>query len=612
MSSCSTNAGRGFDYYDSMVHPLRLQGLALAAVLALGSTASWALPGKTAATTIETEAPEPPGGAADAEQERAALNAELFYEILVGEIAATEGAFGDAQAMMMEAARTSGNEQLYRRGTELALQSRSGERALANARAWLQAFPASRDANRYVLQILVALNRIADSASYLRREIALTPAPSKPATYLAITQLYNNAGDRVLAADVVEQAMADEIGNPGSGPLAWATIGHMRLGAGQKAAAMQAVQKAQALAPDTGAIALLSMELLEAGIPDAEPIVQRYLAKNPSAQMRMAYARVLLGQQRLPEARQQLQAITSDSPDFPEAWATLTALQLQVGEIAQAQASVERFGQLVPQIPAGVARSAAQSQLYLLQAQIAEKQGRYAEADALLRRIEDAPNLLSVQARRATLLARQGKLTEARALIEAVPASGPGQQRLKRLAEVQLLRDANQHAQAYALQAQLQKQDPDDAELAYDTALLAERAGKLDEMERLLRGIIARRPDFQHAYNALGYSFAERGIHLEEAEQLVRKALDMSPGDPFITDSLAWVKFRRGDLPQALKLLEEAYAKRPDVEIAAHLGEVLWASGQQDRARDIWRQALAANPDNSTLRETLRRLGVSP
>ena len=228
-----------------------------------------------------------------------------------------------------------------------------------------------------------------------------------------------------------------------------------------------------------------------------------------------------------------------------------------------------------------------------------------------VRRIDDAPNLLSVQARRAALLARQGKLKEARALIEAVPASGPSQQRLKRLAEVQLLRDANQNAQAYALQAELQKQDPEDAELAYDTALLAERIGKHDEMERLLRGIIARQPDFQHAYNALGYSFAERGIHLDEAEKLVGKALEMSPGDPFITDSLAWVKFRRGDLDEALRLLESAYASRPDVEIAAHLGEVLWAKGDRERAQKIWRQGLATSPDNTTLRETLRRLGVS-
>jgi tetratricopeptide (TPR) repeat protein len=320
---------------------------------------------------------------------------------------------------------------------------------------------------------------------------------------------------------------------------------------------------------------------------------------------------VLLGQQRMDEARQQLVSITVDSPDYAEAWATLAALQLQSNDVDAAQASTERFGKLVPQIPAGVARSAAQSQYYLLQSQIAEKQGKFAEADALLRRIDDAPNLLSVQARRAALLARQGKLKEARALIEAVPASGPSQQRLKRLAEVQLLRDANQNAQAYALQAELQKQDPEDAELAYDTALLAERIGKHDEMERLLRGIIARQPDFQHAYNALGYSFAERGIHLDEAEKLVGKALEMSPGDPFITDSLAWVKFRRGDLDEALRLLESAYASRPDVEIAAHLGEVLWAKGDRERAQKIWRQGLATSPDNTTLRETLRRLGVS-
>ncbi len=410
----------------------------MAAALAMGSATAWALPGKTAAT-IETESPEPPSSAAaSAEDDRAALNAELFYEILVGEIAASQGALGDAQAMMMEAARTSGSEQLYRRGTELALQSRSGERALANARAWLDAFPQSRDANRFVLQILVALNRIADTGSYLKREIEATPAPSKPATYLGITQLYNNASDKALAADVVEQAMAGETDNPASGPLAWATIGHMRLGAGQKAAAMQAVQKAQALTPDTGPVALLSMELLEAGMPEAEPIVKRYLAKNPSAQMRMAYARVLLGQQRLDEARQQLVSITMDSPDYAEAWATLAALQLQTNDVGAAQASTERFGKLVPQIPAGVARSAGQSQYYLLQSQIAEKQGRFDEADALLRRIDDAPNLLSVQARRASLLARQGKLKEARALIEAVPASGPSQQRLKSLAEVQL------------------------------------------------------------------------------------------------------------------------------------------------------------------------------
>lgn len=585
----------------------------MAAALALSSAAAWARPAATAATTAPAGAhTQPPEVVASPEQESAALNAELFYEILVGEIAASEGALGDAQALMMEAARTSGSEQLYRRATEMALQGRAGERALSNALAWLDAFPQSRNANRYVLQILVALNRIAESGRYLQQEIAHSPAPNKPATFLAITQLYNNASDKSLAADVVEKAMVKELDNPQSGPLAWATIGHMRLGAGQKAAALQAVQNAQTLMPDTGAAALLAMELLESGMPEAEPLVQRYLEKNPSAQMRMAYTRVLLAQQRYAQASAQLAAITRDTPEYPEAWSTQASLQLQNNQLPAAQLSIEQFGALIDQVPEGVSRIAAQSQLALLQAQLAEKQGRYAEADRYLQRIDDAPNLLSVQARRAGLLVRQGKIEQAQALIEAVPVRGPSQQRLKRLAHIQLLRDAGRLEQAYTLMAALQKDVPNDAELAYDTALLAERVGKFDDLERLLRGIIASQPKFQHAYNALGYSFAERGIHLEEAEQLITQALEMAPNDPFITDSLAWVKFRRGDPQQALVLLERAYASRQDAEIAAHLGEVLWTLQQRERAMQIWQQALAASPDNPSLLETMRRLGAKP
>lgn len=217
-----------------------------------------------------------------------------------------------------------------------------------------------------------------------------------------------------------------------------------------------------------------------------------------------------------------------------------------------------------------------------------------------------------MQARRADLLARQGKVKEARALIQAIPADGPNQKRLKQIAEVQLLRDAGLNKDAYALQAQLLSQFPDDVELAYDTAMLAERAGNFSEMERLLRDIIKRAPDFKHAYNALGYSYADRNIKLEEAQTLIQTALDMEPGDPFITDSLGWVNFRRGNLNEAEKLLEQAYAKRQDAEIAAHLGEVLWALGKQDRAQLVWRQGLKADSSNDTLLETLKRLKVTP
>ncbi|MBV8250405.1 MAG: tetratricopeptide repeat protein [Comamonas sp.] len=595
-----------------MVHPLRFQGLAVAAALAMGSAIANAQPADPPLPQDTIEQSVDLDQAMERENEQAALSAELFYEILVGEMAAREGALADAQALMMEAARTSNSEQLYRRATELAVQSRSGDRALRSARAWLEAFPESRDANRAVLRILVALNRISDSASYLRREVQLTPAANRSATFLAITQLYNNATDKPLAADVVEQALEDELKDPKNGPMAWAAIGHMRLIADQKPAALQALQNGEQLGPDSGAVALLGMELLESGSTEVEPLVLRYLKKNPSAQMRMAYARVLLDQKRNADAKEQLKTITSEAPEFPEAWAVLASLQLQDNELDAAQNSIQQFGTVLPALPQGVGRNAGQSQYYLLQADLAEKRKRYDEADSYLQRIPDAANLLSIQARRAEMLARQGKIQEGRALIQAVPATGPNQQRLKRLAEVQLLRDAGLSHEAYGLQAALQKEAPDDVELAYDTAMLAERVGKYDDMEKLLRGIIERKPDFQHAYNALGYSYAERNIKLDEAQTLIQKALDMQPGDPFITDSLAWVHFRRGNLAEAEKLLEQAYATRQDAEIAAHLGEVLWTQGKHDQARKIWRQGLQADGDNSTLRETLKRLNATP
>ena len=584
----------------------------MAAILAMGSAIASAQPADPPAKPADTEQSSDLDKAMEAEDQKAALSAELFYEILVGEMAAQEGALGDAQALMMEAARSSNSEKLYRRATEMAVQARAGDVALRNARAWLAAYPNSRDANRAVLRLMVAMNRIADSASYLRREVELTPVDRRSATFLALTQLYNNASDKPLAADVIEQALQSSLKDAKNGPAAWATIGHMRLIADQKPAALQAMQNGSKLGPDSSAVALLGLELLEAGANEVEPQVQRYIQKNPSPQLRMAYARVLLGQKRNTDAKTQIKTITSESPEYPEAWSVLASLQLQDKELDTAQASIAQFAALQPKLPEGVARDAGQAQLYLLQADLAEKRQRYAEADAYLQRIPDAANLLSIQARRADLLVRQGKIEQARAVIQAVPAQGPNQQKLKQAAEVQLLRDAGLNKEAYALQAKLQSQAPNDVELAYDTAMLAEKAGKLDEMEHLLRDIIKRKPDFQHAYNALGYSFADRNIHLEEAQQLIQKALDMAPGDPFITDSLAWVHFRRGNLDDAEKLLEQAYATRQDAEISAHLGEVLWSNGKRDRAQKVWREGLKADDSNATLLETLKRLNVKP
>jgi Flp pilus assembly protein TadD len=151
---------------------------------------------------------------------------------------------------------------------------------------------------------------------------------------------------------------------------------------------------------------------------------------------------------------------------------------------------------------------------------------------------------------------------------------------------------------------------PDDADLLYEQAMMAEKVDRVDDMERLLRKVIELKPDNAHAHNALGYSLADRQQRLPEARQLIQRALELAPGDPFITDSLGWVEYRLGHRDEALRLLRGAYSSRPDPEIGAHLGEVLWSLGLRDEALRVWREAKGREPGNDVLLETLARLRV--
>ncbi len=202
-------------------------------------------------------------------------------------------------------------------------------------------------------------------------------------------------------------------------------------------------------------------------------------------------------------------------------------------------------------------------------------------------------------------------MPQARQLIADLPERNPSERRTKLMAEVQLLRDNQALEAAYDRLTQALTREPNDAELQYEQAMVAEKMNRLEDMERLLGDIIARTPTHYQALNALGYSWADRGIRLEEARELIVRALAQTPDDPFITDSLGWVEFRLGRHQEALRLLQKAYRTRADAEIAAHLGEVMWTLGQHEQARQVWREGLRTAPDNTTLRNTLQRLQVA-
>jgi Flp pilus assembly protein TadD len=247
---------------------------------------------------------------------------------------------------------------------------------------------------------------------------------------------------------------------------------------------------------------------------------------------------------------------------------------------------------------------------YLLLSQAADQQGDFKAAAAWLAKIDNPKRALEVQARRASLLAREGKVAQARELIRRLPEKTPEDARAKVLAEAQVLRDAKLWRDANEVLAQGNKKFPDDVDLIYEQSMMAEKLNRLADMERLLRRVIELKPDHQQAYNALGYSLAERNLRLPEARSLIKKALELSPGEPSITDSLGWVEYRLGNRDEAVRLLREAYRGQPDAEIAAHLGEVLWVNGQTDEARRIFSEARKRDAGNDVLRETLARLRV--
>jgi tetratricopeptide (TPR) repeat protein len=440
------------------------------------------------------------------------------------------------------------------------------------ARAWSQAWPQDRKANSQVFQILVALNQVNESLEPLKKELLLAPEIERDNTINLIPRPYARVTDKKKATTVVELALEPYLTkNNTTGATAWTTVGRMRIASNDLIGALDAVKKGQAADTKASGPSLLALELMGRKVSEAESLVQLALKRQDNLELAMSHVRVLIELARYDEAATQLQAITRKDPKLAEAWLVLGSIQFEQEQEKEAEGSLSRYVDLASKTPSD----------------------------------NNTRGLTQAQTRRAALLARQGKLVEARQLIQQLPANNADEQRSRTLAEVQLLRDHRQWQAAFDL---LSAHSGEDIDLLYEQAMLAEKLNQLEEMERLLRAIIAKNPSYYNAYNALGFSLADRNIRLAEAKQLIIKALTFAPDDPFITDSLGWVEFRLGNLPSALSYLQKAYKARADAEIAAHLGEVLWQLKRTTDAIQIWREGLSIGPTNETLQETLQRL----
>ncbi len=546
--------------------------------------------------------------------ETSGLTAELFYQTLLGELQEQAGEPGAAYSLLLDAARKTQDNELFKRATDIALRARSGESALMAAQAWAQAQPQTTEAHRYVLQILLALNRVQDAGKTLEQLVRTTPLDQRSQLIDALPALLARSGDKAAALGAAEPSLRHAATDPALAAFAWTSLGRLQWANQQGPAALMSCQKAFAHNPTHAPAALLALELMERAVPGAADEVDRYLkvaADQTSVTFKLAHIRVLLDHQRLLTAQHYLNALLEQPNSPPEAWFLQGQLLQAQRQWPAAEVAYQKY-LADPQTRDRETPLASPAQAHLHLALLAEKQGQYDKALAWLDKVEGDETLAATLMRRATLLAHQGRLEEGLTLLRQQPERNPSELRRKLRSEAQLLRDMGLHERALQAYARATERFPDDPDLPYEQAVVAEKAGQFSEMERLLRGVMAQHPDLPHAYNALGYALADRNERLPEAKTLIQQALERAPNDAFIQDSLGWVEFRLGNTRTALTVLEQAYRQQPDTEIAAHLGEVHWTLGQREAALKVWREGLLLNPENDTLRNTLKRLDVQP
>ena len=527
---------------------------------------------------------------------RQELTDELLYGLLLAEIASNSGNRIVAAQAFADLAKRTRDPRIARSATDAALKAQMPEAALESARIWLEADPQSQEALRTLTSLLLAANRVVEAEPYLQQILAANEAARADA-FMQLNRLLTNHGDKTAALEMVKRLAAPYPDLP----QAHFAIAQAASSADQPELALKEVREAARLSPDWELAVLYEAQLLqEESNEAAAALLESFLKTHPrSRDVRLNYARVLVNQKNYQAARSEFGILLKDFPDNTDVLLAVALLSMQLEDWGPAESYLKRLLTL----DYGDRNSV---RFYL--GQVAEEQKRYPEALGWYREVTRGAQYIPAQVRQAQVISKQGDLDGARKFLHGVNA-GDNQQRVQLiLAEAQLLREADRTDEAFKIVGVALEKLPDNTDLLYDYAMLAERLDRIDVLETSLRKVISIKPDHAHAYNALGYSLADRSTRLPEARELVEKALALSPDDAFIIDSMGWVHYRLGEPEVALKYLRKAYAGRQDPEIAAHLGEVLWTLGQRAEAEKVWDEALAKTPKNDTLLKTIRRL----
>jgi len=543
------------------------------------------------------------------------LTGSLLYQLVAAELALQRGEAGAAFATFMSVARQTRDPRIARRAAEIAVAGRAGTQALEATALWRELAPDSREARHAHALLLAGSGQLAEAEPLFAADLRES---QQPAVELAqVQRALARVEDRAAAFAALERLAAPLLARPAIAADVQLTLAAGAYQAGLPDRAVAAARAALELQPDDQRTVIAVAQLLArpqgkddpSGRRQALQLLTDSLRRQPAAlEVRLVYARLLLAdEQRAAAVKQFEQALVQD-PDNLDAMFALGVLALEDRPPRKRSRGYFESYLRVLEKTAGMTHDPDPA--YLNLARIAEDERRFDEALSWLAQVDDGPQAFNARLRQAIVLAKMQRVDEARKLLTETSPASDEQRRQLTLADAQVLREARQFEESYQVLAKALEQSPDDTALLYDAAMAAERLDRVDEMERLLRRLMQLRPDDAHAYNALGYTFADRNQRLPEAYELIDRALKLAPEDAHIVDSMGWVYFRMGNLEKARELLERAFALRPEADIGAHLGEVLWAMGEHDAARRIWRQVRADEPDNETLSATLARLQV--
>ncbi len=524
--------------------------------------------------------------------------ADLMYQVLLAELAGKRDHLDVALTNYRQAATASNDPRIAERAAMLALIMKDNATALDLARRWQALDPGSEQAQQALALALLRNGREDEAMASLDAVRGAARAKDKQQGFATVASLLSQMDDKQAALRVMRR-LRDRYPREAYAQYYYAMLA---AAADEREQALISLKEALDRNPKLVSAHLLRTRiLLDQGERDAAlaGLAKAVAAIPRDRSLRMDYARLLVDAGQLDKARREFAILLNQNPKDTD---SLYALGVLASETRQFDLAESYFLELIK-------RNTRLADAYFELGRIEEQREDYGKANEWYARVTSDDRYLTAQMRMGVVLAKAGDTAAVSQHFDTLRRKDPKNSINLYLAEAEALREGERYQEAFDTLDRALALHTDDKDLLYARALVAEQLGRVDVLERDLRAILASDPKNGQALNALGYTLADRTDRYQEALGYIEQALVLLPEDAAVLDSMGWVQYRLGDNAKALQYLRQAYQRNPDAEIAAHLSEVLWVSGQREEAKKIWREALTKTPNSPHLRKLQERLG---